>query len=141
MSDHGSNKRQRRVTLAGRFNEAEAATVRAMAEKRGLSVSSLFRTTMLGLPAPARSVRKPLAETQAVARMLAEIARLTGAVNKVGSNINQIAKETNMGRDPRLNSLLTEWQEFKEMFDRDQNEIRGGCMRALGLEPNRKIDD
>jgi hypothetical protein len=141
MTDHGSNKRQRRKVLSARFNDNEAAAVKALADKRGQSVGTLLRSTLLGIPAPARSVRKPGVEMRAVSQMLAAAASLTGAVNRIGTNINQIAKEDNMGRDLRLNSLIEEWREFKEMFDRDQNEYRTVLMRAAGLEPNRKITD
>ncbi len=141
MSEHGSNKRQRRKVLSARFNDNEAAAVKSIAEKRGQTVGTLLRATLLGIPAPARAVRKPGVEMQAVTKMLAANASLTGAVNRIGTNINQITKEDNMGRDLRLNSLIQEWREFKEMFDRDQNEYRTILMRAAGLEPNRKIKD
>lgn len=128
MSDHGSNKRQRRITLAGRFNDQEAAAVRAMADKRGQSISTLLRTTLLGIPPPLRSVRRPNVDTQAVAKLLAEL-------GKIGSNVNQIAKHLNAGRPgDTMENMLAETL-------RDLLEMRGGCMRALGLEPNRKIED
>jgi hypothetical protein len=141
MTAHGSNKRRRRVTLAARFNDQEAAAVREMAERHGQSVGTMLRKTLLGIPFPVRSVRRPTVDAQLAAKMMAGVATLTGAVNKVGSNINQIAKEDNMGRDLRLNSLIAEWHEFKELFDRDQMEIRRCCMQALGFEPDRKIED
>ena len=128
MSDHGSEKRQRRVTLAGRFNEKEAAAVRSMADKRGQSVGTLLRTTLLGIPPPLRSVRRPTLETQLAAKLLAEL-------GKIGSNVNQYTKRKNMGREgDSLDAAM-------EAAMQDLLEMRTMLMRVLGLEPNRKIKD
>ncbi len=62
---------------------------------------------------------------------------LTGAVNKIGSNFNQFAREVNRGREPRVDSFVAEWEEFKTMFDRDMAELRIVCLQALGKEPQR----
>lgn len=128
MTDHGSNRRQRRRVLSARFNEAEAAAVKAMADKRGQSVGTLLRTTLLGIPPPPRSVRRPTLETQLAAKLLAEL-------GKIGSNVNQYTKRKNMGRDgDSLDAAM-------EAAMLDLLEMRTMLMRALGLEPNRKIKD
>lgn len=128
MTDHGSNKRQRRNVLSARFNDQEKAVVKSMAEKRGQSIGTLLRATLLGIPAPARAVRRPAVETQAVVKLLAEL-------GKIGSNVNQIAKHLNAGRPgDTMENLLADAM-------RDLLEMRTGCMRVLGLEPNRKIQD
>jgi hypothetical protein len=128
MTDHGSNRRQRRCVLSARFNDAEAAAVKAMADKRGQTVGTLLRTTLLGIPPPLRSVRRPNVDTQAVAKLLAEL-------GKIGSNVNQIAKHLNAGRPgDTVEGLITDAM-------RDLLEMRGVCMRALGLEPNRQPPD
>ena len=62
---------------------------------------------------------------------------MAGAVNKVGSNFNQFAREVNRGREPRVDSFVAEWDEFKAMFDRDMAELRIVCLEALGKEPRR----
>ena len=141
MTDHGSNKRQRRKVIIRSLQRQRSGGRKALADKRGQSVGTLLRSTLLGIPAPARSVRKPGVEMRAVSQMLAAAASLTGAVNRIGTNINQIAKEDNMGRDLRLNSLIQEWREFKEMFDRGKSDSATILMRAAGLEPNRRIED
>jgi hypothetical protein len=60
---------------------------------------------------------------------------LVGGVNKLGSNFNQFAREVNRGREPRVDSFVAEWGEFKTIFDRDMAELRIVCLQALGKEP------
>jgi len=122
MSRSGSEKRQRGLRLTVRFSQQEAAAIRQIAERNGQSVGALLRATLLKIPPPARSVRKPTVEVQAVARLLGEL-------GKIGSNINQIAKEVNIGRRLREDSL--------EMALRDLAELRLACLQALGREPHR----
>jgi hypothetical protein len=73
----------------------------------------------------------------AVAQVRSALGALTGAVNKIGSNFNQFAREVNRGREPRVDSFVAEWDEFKTMFDRDMAELRIVCLEALGKEPRR----
>jgi hypothetical protein len=128
MTDHGSNKRQRRNVLSARFNDQEKAAVKSIAEKRGQSIGTLLRATLLGIPAPARSVRKPGLETQLASKILAEL-------GKIGGNVNQYTKRKNMGREAdSLDAAM-------EAAMQDILEMRTMLMRALGLEPNRKIKD
>jgi|SRR5579883_684979 len=84
-----------------------------------------------------RGTQKRNDEIQSVTKVLWQLGNLVGAVNKIGSNFNQFAKEVNMGRPPRLNSFQLEWLEFREMFDRDMAELRHCCLQALGQEPHR----
>jgi Bacterial mobilisation protein (MobC) len=124
VSAHGSNKRHRSRVLSARFNEREVAAVREMAERHGQSVGTLLRKTLLGIPAPARSVRRPSVDTQLVVKLLAEL-------GKIGSNVNQIAKHLNAGRPgDTVENLIAEAM-------RDLLEMRHGCMQALGYEPDR----
>ena len=126
MSRSGSNNRKLNRILAARFSDHEVQAIRRMAERHGQSVATLLRTTLLNIPAPARSVRRPTVEVQAVARLLGEL-------GKIGSNINQIAKEVNIGRRLREDSL--------EMALRDLGELRLACLQALGKEPRRGPKD
>jgi hypothetical protein len=125
MTAHGSNKRKRTRVLSARFNDQEVAAVRDMAARRGQSVGTLLRTTLLGISPPPRSVHRPAVETQAVVKLLAEL-------GKIGSNVNQIAKHLNAGRpgDTMEASI--------ELALRDLMELRHACMRALGYEPHQK---
>jgi Bacterial mobilisation protein (MobC) len=63
---------------------------------------------------------------------------MRGEWNKIGSNINQIAKEVNMARTPRLGSFESEWHELTDRVERDFSEFRTLLMQALGEERGRK---
>jgi hypothetical protein len=128
----GSEKRQRTGIVTMRINPQEAAAIRQIAQKRGESVSSIMRNAVLR--SRTRGSRVDLA---AVAQLRTALGSLTGAVNKIGSNFNQFAREVNRGREPRVDSFVAEWDEFKAMFDRDMAELRIVCLQALGKEPQR----
>ena len=132
-SRSGSEKRQRTTIVTMRINPQEAAAIREIARTRGESVSALMRSALL------RSRARPSRlELQALAQVRTGLGALTGAVNKVGSNFNQFAREVNRGREPRVDSFVAEWEEFKAMFDRDMAELRIVCLQALGKEPRRE---
>ncbi len=128
----GSEKRQRTSIVTMRINPEEAATIRRIAQRRGESVSSIMRNALL------RSrTRASRLDLQGLAKVRTALGALTGAVNKIGSNFNQFAREVNRGREPRVDSFVAEWDEFKAMFDRDMAELRIVCLEALGKEPRR----
>jgi hypothetical protein len=128
----GSEKRQRTSIVTMRINPEEAATIRRIAQRRGESVSSIMRNALL------RSrTRASRLDLEGVAKVRTALGALTGAVNKIGSNFNQFAREVNRGREPRVDSFVAEWDEFKTMFDRDMAELRIVCLEALGKEPRR----
>ena len=85
----GSQKRQRKHSLQIALNDNELAQVRQKARATGLSASSFGRASMLGTPGP-RAQRSPTVNAEALARAIA-------ALNKVGSNLNQIAHVLNAG--------------------------------------------
>lgn len=85
----GSRKRQRRHTVQIVLSDAELAQVKHNAQACGLSSSSYGRASMLGTPGP-RARRSPPVNAEA-------LARATAALNKVGSNLNQIAHVLNAG--------------------------------------------
>ena len=128
----GSEKRQRTSIVTMRINPEEAATIRRIAQRRGESVSSIMRNALL------RSrTRASRLDLQGLAKVRTALGALTGAVNKIGSNFNQFAREVNRGREPRVDSFVAEWDEFKAMFERDMAELRIVCLEALGKEPRR----
>ena len=132
-SRSGSEKRQRTTIVTMRINPQEAAAIRQIARTRGESVSALMRGALL------RSRARPSRfDLKALAQVRTALGSLAGAVNKVGSNFNQFAREVNRGREPRVDSFVAEWDEFKAMFDRDMAEMRIVCLQALGKEPRRE---
>jgi len=85
----GSRKRQRRHTVQIVLSDDELAEVRHKAQACGLSYSSYGRASMLGTPGP-RARRSPTVNAEA-------LGHATAALNKVGSNLNQIAHVLNAG--------------------------------------------
>jgi len=79
----GSENRQRGVPISIRLLPEERAALEERAQAAGLSLASFLRACGLGAPGP-RAQRKP--HVNAV-----ELAKATAALNKAGSNLNQIA--------------------------------------------------
>jgi hypothetical protein len=128
MAGSGSNRRKRHYTLSARFDESEAKRVRSNAAKAGVAVAALIRQAVLDLPPP-RAARRPTVDHQAVARLLGEL-------GKIGSNLNQIAKHANAGRDITDGTVAS-----IELALRDLMELRLICLQALGREPYRDQTD
>ena len=86
----GSEKRQRaRGAVLVRLLPDERAAVEEKAREVGLSLASFLRACGLGTPGP-RAKRSPPVNAEA-------LARATAALNKAGSNLNQIAHVLNAG--------------------------------------------
>ena len=130
----GSEKRQLTELLILRVTPEQKAMIRQNARTLGQSMSATLRE---GRPLQKRRAQIPRIDLEAVARVRTGLGALVGAVNKVGSNFNQFAREVNRGREPRADSFVAEWDEFKAMFDRDMAELRIVCLQALGKEPQR----
>jgi hypothetical protein len=85
----GSEKRQRVHKVDSRWDGIEHASLAAAAQTAGLTKGGYIRALVLGCPGP-RSQRAPSVNAQA-------LAQATAALNKVGSNLNQIARVLNAG--------------------------------------------
>jgi hypothetical protein len=86
----GSEKRQRAAVVPVRCLPEEREALKAKAAAAGLSLSSYLRFAGLGDPG-IRARRAPTVNAQALAQAVA-------ALNKVGSNLNQIAHALNAGQ-------------------------------------------
>lgn len=86
----GSQKRARSFKLQIALDAAERATAQAKAAQAGLSLSSFGRAALLG-NAGQRAKRAPVVNAELLAQAIA-------ALNKVGSNLNQIAHILNAGK-------------------------------------------
>jgi hypothetical protein len=87
----GSEKRQRgKGAILVRLLPDERATLEERARETGLSLASFLRACGLGVPGP-RAKRRPPVDAEA-------LARATAALNKTGSNLNQIAHILNAGQ-------------------------------------------
>lgn len=93
---HGSQTRQRVKSVNIALTPEERARVEDMAALAGLSLSSYARACVLGDHGP-RAQRRPQVDIQHFAKAIAEL-------NKIGSNVNQIAHAANLGNaiDRRL---------------------------------------
>jgi hypothetical protein len=85
----GSEKRQRVHKVDTRWDGIEHASLAAAAQAAGLTKGSYIRALVLGCPGP-RAQRAPTVNAEA-------LAHATAALNKVGSNLNQIARVLNAG--------------------------------------------
>lgn len=85
----GSEKRQRTAAILVRLTPEERAAAEEAASRAGLSLASFARGQMLG-GRPPRAARRPPVEKAQLALILAQL-------GKIGSNLNQIARASNMG--------------------------------------------
>ena len=85
----GSQKRQRNRNIGVPVDSAEFLSIEGKARAVGLSRAAFLRACALGAPGP-RAKRSPSFEIEA-------LAQATAALNKVGSNLNQIARMLNAG--------------------------------------------
>ena len=131
-----STKRRRNVLLQSWLTPEEALKVQRKAATAAVSVSELLRSAVLGFRLPRSRMNHEIAN-----QILTQLQGMRGEWNKIGSNINQITKEVNMARTPRLGSFESEWNELKDRVERDFSEFRTLLMQAMGEERGRKKPD
>jgi hypothetical protein len=102
-----------------RCTAQDHAAIDEQATKAGLSVAAYLRALALGAPGP-RAVRRPPVER-------VELAKLLGAVGKLGGNVNQIAKAVHTTRN------LPSWSELAAI-QQEIAQIREAIFRALGRD-------
>lgn len=114
-----SDKRQRTEVLFARVTPDEKSAITARADRAGLATAAFMRAVALGEAGPRARRRRPV-EHQALVQTLA-------AINRVGNNLNQIARNTNLGIDigvPELRDALHQYQA-----------VIAAIYDALGMEP------
>lgn len=89
---HGSNQRQRTKTAMVRMTPDESAAITERAQNAGLSTGAYLRACALGDSGP-RAKRAPPVNRELLGEALASL-------NRVGNNLNQIAKQLNSGGHP-----------------------------------------
>jgi transcriptional regulator with XRE-family HTH domain len=89
--EEGKKKRGIRKTI--RFTEEEVKKLQRLAEAKGLTISELIRLKVLDLPIPNRISPERLAKKNE------DFRKLLYEVNKIGVNINQIARYCNKYRE------------------------------------------
>ena len=120
-----SNQRRRQRLVAVRLSEQEMSRLAEAARLADVTVAEYLRAS--GLRHPVGGGRK----IGDVARAPAELRRLLGEVNKVGSNLNQIARAANLaaklGQPTDTDGLAEALAELAQ--------VRGRVRQALGLQP------
>ena len=79
-----------------RWDGIEHASLAAAAQTTGLTKGGYIRALVLGCPGP-RSQRAPSVNALALAHATEALYKATTAINKVGNNMNQIARVLNSG--------------------------------------------
>jgi hypothetical protein len=102
----GSETRQKQHRITVRYNAAEFAELEEAAEAQGLTVGSYVRSRTLAAPAT-RSRRRPTVE-------VAEITRLQGALNRIGTNIHGLLKDVRFGGTPGADEARAAFAGYRE---------------------------
>ena len=118
LAESGSQNRKRRCKRAAALTPEEAAIVDAMADRAGVSVSSLIRCAVLNYPL-ARAVRRPTINHEVAARLLGELGSVAEAF--------RIAAEAQA--DPG------QYEALLDAAARDLAEMRLLWFQAMGREP------
>ena len=116
-----SDKRQRTETLFARVTPEEKSAFVARADRAGMASAAFMRALALGDAGPRARRRRPV-EHQALVQALATL-------NRVGNNLNQIARNTNRGLDidvPQLRDALHQY-----------HQVIAAIYEALGMESAR----
>jgi len=100
-----------------RFTPEQYEQLSEKANRAGMAIGAAARVILLGAAGP-RAVKRPPVEK-------VELARLLGAIGKLGSNVNQIARAFNEGRDAPSRAELAEMRA-------DIAAMRAAVMAALG---------
>ncbi|WP_162254017.1 plasmid mobilization protein [Sphingomonas sp. Root50] len=116
----GSEKRQRTRIITFRVSDEEYARFHDRASRAGLAVGAFARAAGLDDPGPRARRRRPV-EHQKLAQLMA-------AMNRVGNNLNQIARDTNLGLDIEVPELRDALQHYHNVI--------AAIYDALGMEPS-----
>lgn len=117
----GSDKRQRTRIITFRVSDEEYARYQERASRAGLAVGAFARAAGLDEAGPRARLRRPV-EHQALVQLIA-------ALNRVGNNLNQIARNTNVGLDIDVPQLRDALHQYHQVID--------AIYEALGMEPAR----
>lgn len=103
-----SEARQKQERLTVRFTPAEREELEALADRDGLTLGSYVRSRSLEQPTT-RAVRRPTVAVQVLGGLLAQI-------GKIGSNLNQIARQLNQGATLPLSEIETALGEHRQIL-------------------------
>ena len=110
-------KRERPITLQSRVSETEAAAIRTMADRAGLSVSALTRHALLNQKPP-RAAGQPPINRQAISRLIGKLGSLAQALREATDTADQSAISAQI-----------------EASHRDISDMCFAFLKALGKRP------
>ena len=93
-------KNPKTTTLATKVTLEESERLKAAAKSKGITVSELIRRSALGIPIPEH------ASIERLAKRNKTLHSYLSEVNKIGSNVNQIARYCNQNRRVDLEVLV-----------------------------------
>ena len=102
----GSETRQKQHRVTFRLNEAEYAQFAADVDRSGMTMGTYIRSRLLAAPTTGAR-RRPSVEVLALTRILA-------GVNRIGGNINQIAKHLHFGDTPLGEEIRAALADFRK---------------------------
>ena len=113
----GSDKRQRKRLITFRVTDEEHARYQERASRAGLAVGAFARAAGLNEAGPRARRRRPIEH--------AALAQLMAAMNRVGNNLNQIARKINTGGKPtgELAATLAAVRRSAERIDAAVDEL------------------
>lgn len=108
-----SEQRQKSRVVPFRVSPQEYATLTHLADREGLTVGSYIRLQSIEKPTKekptTRAVRRPTVAVQLLGGLLAQI-------GKIGSNLNQIARQLNQGATLPLTEIETALAEHRQIL-------------------------
>lgn len=105
---HRSEQRQRGRIANFRVTEKEYQQIEELADREGLTFGSYLRTRALATPTT-RATRRPTVAVKLLGGLLAQI-------GKIGSNLNQIARQLNQGAALPLSEIETTLAEHRQIL-------------------------
>jgi hypothetical protein len=135
-SDTGDG--QRPVASKGlrlRVTEQEHIGLKREADQYGYDLSTLLRLRIFGKVKGMRITRRPSTDMMLLGDIIGKLTALTGEVNKLGSNLNQIAKRLNKGsRDTfGLDGCLRLFEQVGQKLFRVLNLIEAAITGRQGI--------
>ena len=118
-------------TVHLRVTQDEHTELKQEAENYGYDFSTLLRLRIFGKIKGMRITRRPSTDMMLLGDIIGKLTALTGEVNKLGSNLNQIAKRLNKGsRDLfGLDSCLRLFEQIGQKLFRVLNLIEAAITR------------
>ena len=134
MENDKPGRRIRRM-LGLQVSEEDHRAFTREAENYGYDISTLLRLRIFGKVKGMRITRRPSTDMMLLGDIIGKLTALTGEVNKLGSNLNQIAKRLNKGsRDAfGLDGCLRLFEQIGQKLFRVLNLIEAAITGRQGI--------